>query len=1118
MLFRRMIIGLCVLLGSAALQGATGMVLAETAERQWVSKIVSLQGRAVVYRHGQTEWAPLRLNDPLFAGDRVRVEANSRAGIVLKNDAVLRLDQNTTLVFTEIEQETTFIFKLLRGAATFFSRRPRSLKVLTPFVNGVVEGTEFYVQVDAARTRIDLFEGRILARNPFGEVLLAKGQGIVAQDGSLPQRRLLAKPRDSVQWALYYPPVLTLGLDDVPEDLKESLKWFNQGQAYQAFHRLEDIGPAAQDTKFFTYRAAVLLHLGRVSESRSDIQKALTLAPDNSDAMALKAIIAVVQNEKEQALSIAKKAVQLDSKSAPAQMALSYAQQAGFNLSGALEAGKSAVSEAPENGIVWARLAELGLSNGMLDQGVQAAQKAVALNPQTAHAHTMLGYAYLTQNKPDKAGKAFAHAITLDSAAPLPRLGLGLALIRKGDLKKGRSEIEIAAGLDPVNALIRSYLGKAYFDEKREALDKNQLDIAKVLDPNDPTPWFYDAIRKQTINQPVEALHDLQRAIELNDNRAVYRSKLLLDSDLAARSSSLARIYNNLGFQRRGLVEGWNSVNTDPTNFSAHRLLADSYAALPRHEIAMVSERLQSQLLQPVNITPIQPTLAESNLFLISSQGPSTAGLNTFNPLFNRNRATIQASSLMAGNDTWGGEGIVSGIYNHLSLSAGYSHFQSDGWQDNADQDDDIANIFGQYDISHKTNIQAEYRYRNSERGDLAQLFFEDNFAPNLRSIDEVNQGRLGFHHAFSPGSDLIGNFQFADADRFSRDFDAIFTRYDIETEEESYGGELSYLLRSHKFNIIAGGGYYTVKKDDATIVDYLGVPYFNEVVNNGVDHSNLYLYSNIKPRDNLTITVGASGDLFHPEDETALVKRDQFNPKLGISWSPFAGTTLRCAAFRVLKRTLIADQTIEPTQVVGFNQFFDDSIATGYWVYGGAIDQQFSQSMYGGLALTYRDLDVPVFFTDTGKEEYNWEEYLAHAYFFWAPQNWLSLSAEYLFEGLERDEIYCDGVKEADTHRVPIGINLFHPSGLSASLKGTFVNQSGIFENFAVGDFFDGDDDFFLLDAAISYRLPNRYGLIRIGVNNLTDQSFQYFNSDEDNLLFQPNIVFFGSIALVFP
>ena len=126
----------------------------------------------------------------------------------------------------------------------------------------------------------------------------------------------------------------------------------------------------------------------------------------------------------------------------------------------------------------------------------------------------------------------------------------------------------------------------------------------------------------------------MQQAIELNDNRAVYRSRLLLDADLAARSASLGRIYSDLGFQQLALVEGWKSVNTDPRNFSAHRFLADSYSVLPRHEIARVSELLQSQLLQPINITPIQPRLAESNLFLISAGGPGALSFNEFNPHF----------------------------------------------------------------------------------------------------------------------------------------------------------------------------------------------------------------------------------------------------------------------------------------------------------------------------------------------------------------------------------------------------------------------------------------------------------------------------------------------------
>jgi tetratricopeptide (TPR) repeat protein len=189
-------------------------------------------------------------------------------------------------------------------------------------------------------------------------------------------------------------------------------------------------------------------------------------------------------------------------------------------------------------------------------------------------------------------------------------------MIRDGDVSGGRAEIEIAASLDPNNSLLRSYLAKAYYEEKRDKHASSQFSMAKEFDPNDPTPFFYDAIRKQTLNRPVEALHDMQKAISLNDNRVVYRSRLLLDDDLAARSASLGRIFSDLGFQQLALVEGWKSVNTDPSNYSAHRFLADSYASLPRHEIARVSELLQSQLLQPININPVQPSLAQSNLFI----------------------------------------------------------------------------------------------------------------------------------------------------------------------------------------------------------------------------------------------------------------------------------------------------------------------------------------------------------------------------------------------------------------------------------------------------------------------------------------------------------------------
>ena len=80
------------------------------------------------------------------------------------------------------------------------------------------------------------------------------------------------------------------------------------------------------------FRLSRLAAPGRGPRRRGeqDIERALSLDPNDSDALALQAIIAVVQNDKDKALEVAQKAVGADPKSATAQIALSYAQQASL--------------------------------------------------------------------------------------------------------------------------------------------------------------------------------------------------------------------------------------------------------------------------------------------------------------------------------------------------------------------------------------------------------------------------------------------------------------------------------------------------------------------------------------------------------------------------------------------------------------------------------------------------------------------------------------------------------------------------------------------------------------------------------------------------------------------
>ena len=84
-----------------------------------------------------------------------------------------------------------------------------------------------------------------------------------------------------------------------------------------------------------------------------------------------------------------------------------------------------------------------------------------------------------------------------------------------------------------------------------------------------------------------------------------------------------------------------------------------------------------------------------------------------------------------------------------------------------------------------------------------------------------------------------------------------------------------------------------------------------------------------------------------------------QVNPKFGFVWQPFENTTIRGAAFRSLKRTVISSQTIEPTQIAGFNQFFDGINGEDQRLYGLAIDQKINSDSYIGAEASIRDIIV---------------------------------------------------------------------------------------------------------------------------------------------------------------
>ncbi len=1047
-----------------------------------VGRLVSIQGVVELQRGGARTWQDAALEQGLCPGDLIRVGSRSRAAIVLLDDGVIRIDENTTLRLARITPDAPSLIEAALGRLYFFSRRTRSLDVSTPFVNAAVEGTEFLVDVSGDRARVVVYEGRVLAANDRGEVSLKAGEAAEAQAGKAPAGVVLVEPRTAVQWAVYYPPILFAHSGESwPPVLREAAEAAVRGDASGAFAALERVPVSEQDGDFHALKASLLLSAGRRDAARGEIEAALARDPSSARAYALRAIIAIVEDRPAEALAAGERALELAPGSAAAAIALSYAQQANLQLEAARDTLSRAVEADPVNALAQARLAELWLELGHVDRAREAIDKAVGLAPNIERVQTIRGFVALARFRPHEAEEAFRKAISLDSASPLARFGLGLASIRKGDVARGRNDIEVAAGLDPNRSLLRSYLGKAYFAERREPLAGEQYAIAKELDPRDPTPWFYDAILKQSENRPVEALRDLERSIELNDNRAVYRSRLLLDRDRASRQASVGRIYDDLGFEQLGINEASRSLTLDPGNASAHRFLADVYGPESRTEVARSSQLLQAQLLQDVTINPVAPSLAETRLS-IPSGSLGRSGFNEFSSVFERNQVQLNLTGLTGNNQTYGNEALVSAVHDNVSLSAGQFHYQTDGFRANNDLRHDIYNVFGQAALSPTLNVQAEVRSRRTETGDLRLNFDPDVFSRTRdRDLDQ-DTARVGARYSPSPRTDVLASLIYSDRnDKFSESPSE--GDFDVREKLAGWQGETQWIYRRQNFSTQAGFGAYTV---DQTLRFDAGGGSLRSADRGDIEQYTGYLYGHVSmPRD-VTWTLGLGVDSYSDDGHDL----DLVTPKLGVQWQVADGLRLRAAVARFLRPALVAEQTLQPTQIAGFNQFYDDAFGTKSWLYGVGLDARLTPRLYAGVEATRRNLDE-ITFTGGDRETEDVHESAAQAYLYWSLADEWALIGGMQYDVYEYDEGSFDKPDEVRTFSTPIGVRYFNSNGIFAGAGVSWVSQD--VQRSAASSFPDGDDSFYLVDAGVGYRFPHRRGLISLGVRNLLDHEFEY-------------------------
>ncbi|MBI5773419.1 MAG: FecR domain-containing protein [Verrucomicrobia bacterium] len=989
------------------LGGSSGWLGAQTsAAKPGSNLLLSMEGKVEVAEKGTEAWKPARLKQPLVYGDRVRTGAKSRAIIQLESRLLFRMNE---LTLVEIQPQKQASEKptldVARGAIYFFSRsKPDTMHLRTPVATGAIRGTEFNVTVaDDGKTVLTLLEGEVALTNALGAVELKPGEQGTVQAGQAPAKSPVLDAAAIIQWALYYPGVLDAGdlqfNQSESESLRASLAAYRQGDLLAALAAYPAGRVAATDAEK-VYFAALLLSVGRADEAElalGKIQSGDTAAVSARLARALRDMIAVVKGGADNAaLSAA-----ADNLLATELVVKSYQHQSKSHLDEALSAARHATEKSPEFGFAWARVAELEFSFGRVPAARAALAKAMQTSPRNAQAISLDGFLLSAQGRTAEALQRFEEAIAVDGALGNAWLGRGLNRIRLGQVQAGREDLQAAALLEPRRSLLRSYLGKALNEEGDVVRAAKELDLARKLDPNDPTPELYSALLSHQRNRINTAIRELERAKELNDNRSVFRSGLLLDQDRAVKSVNLAALYLDAGLTDVSLREASRAVNSDYANYSAHLFLANSYNELRdpnlvnlRYESAWFNELLLANLLAPVGAGVLSQTVSQQE----------------YSRLFERDRVGIFSSTEYQSSGGWNQSGSIYGTHGTTGYAFDSFYKSRNGERPNDDQR--LLTLSGQVkqQLTAQDSVLLQLIYADTQTGDNAQYYNQTSAATTLRAqAQQLPLLLAGYHREWQPGVHTLLFFgRFVDESQVNNAAQPVLllakngagavtsisvpgvptAEFSYASDLEIYSGELQQIWEREKHRVIFGGRFQAGQLDttsalgaatatrigtttSTSLVFVITSPVGQNIISD-FNRVSAYGYYDWKLHDSLQLNGGVSYDRLSfpsnhrsPPLSTTEDTREQVSPKAGLTWLPDRQSAVRFAYTRSLSGMSL-DQSVrlEPSQMDGFVQTYrsliPESVAgaaagANFELFGFGVDRRFKTGTYLGVETELR-------------------------------------------------------------------------------------------------------------------------------------------------------------------
>ncbi len=838
---------------------------------------------------------------------------------------------------------------------------------------------------------------------------------------------------------------------------------------------LSVLNPVGDDPDLIVQQAFVLTTFGDATRALSLLAQVPRGSPPAALAESLQASILLTQNKKDEALATARAALQTSSTSPSALVTLSRVQQSFFDLPAARSAAERALALDPQFLEAQLQLARLQFGFGLTGEAERIARQALSEAPDEASAVSLLGFILLARGKTGEAESLFQKAITLDSTLGDARLGLGLVRMRRDEQLDATAELLAAATLEPRLSLYQSYLAKAFYQLRSFGQAFTALATAKELDPRDPTPYLYSGIFQDDLYRPGRAVEDFETSIRLNDNRAVYRSRLLLDRDRASRNVNLARAYRQLGLSEWGNSAAVTSELNDPTNSSAHLFLANTFLNLTGRTISGGSELLLARLLLPVN----------ANSF------------NTFNDyttLFELPRAYWTADGYYGTFDSFGGDLIATGGTNRMAYGSTFAYDRTSGFRP---QNDDLKQYTGtalfKYALTPSSDILVSYANQQANEGDHGSQVLVNEFNdPNQRSFLRAQRVEVGYHRQLRPGSELLllvsGRLVESvldDPDRIVLPGRTFALRE--STRQPNLDFEASHLLETGPFRLRYGldvfEGRYRTHDTVLIFSPILEEPIFQEFdySRRRIRYRTAFFRSDYRLRPNLFLSAGVNWNWTNDANPVAAEQQStsRWNPEGGIYFSPFQSSVLRFAYFQTLQTE--RQETLVPAHFYGFPIALNEEPMSHSRNYNLGWDQRIGRRTFVRTFSYWRDRSLPTLDFAEQPIFFQGKLYGGSAILNQMLAEQWALTADYsLTHSLDTASLRHD-------QEVTLALSFVHPWGLYVTAAEDFLRQTGQYGTFR------NHIKVFTTNFQAAYEFPRKIGRLAFVATNLFDRKYDF-------------------------